>query len=84
MANIKTAISLQGSLFEQAVKLARRMKVSRSRLFALALEDFIQRHNNHLLLEEINRAHEGAPELAEKKHLQKMRHIQRRMVKGEW
>ena len=84
MANIKTAISLQGSLFEQAVRLARRMKVSRSRLFALALEDFIQRRNNQLLLEEINRAHMDEPDLEEKRTLERMRRIQRRMVKGEW
>ena len=31
---VKTAISLDGGLFRQAQRLARRMKVSRSRLFA--------------------------------------------------
>ncbi len=47
------------------------MKVSRSRLFALALEDFIQRRNNQLLLEEINRAHMDEPDLEEKRTIQK-------------
>ncbi len=37
MQNVKTAISLQKSLFEQAENLARRMKISCSRLFVLAL-----------------------------------------------
>ena len=42
MENIKTAISIEKSLFTQANALARKMKVSRSRLFVLALEDFIR------------------------------------------
>ena len=42
MANIKTAISLQESLFAQAEDLARDLNVSRSRLFVLALENFIR------------------------------------------
>ena len=39
MASIKTAISLQQSLFEQVDTLARELQVSRSRLFALAIEE---------------------------------------------
>ncbi len=51
MANIKTAISLPEPLFEQAEALAHEMNVSRSRLFSLALEDFIRRHENKQLIE---------------------------------
>lgn len=58
MATVKTAISLQESLFEQAEALASEMKVSRSRLIAIALEEFIRRHQNRLLLEKINAAYE--------------------------
>jgi metal-responsive CopG/Arc/MetJ family transcriptional regulator len=43
MENVKTAVSIRKSLFEQAENLARKMKVPRSRLFALALEDYIRR-----------------------------------------
>lgn len=83
MANVKTAISLQKSLFEQAETIARDMKVSRSRLFILALEDFILRHQNRQLFEEINRACGDAPDSAERKRLRKMRRQHRRIVEGE-
>ncbi len=62
MATVKTAISLQESLFEQAEALAAKMKISRSRLIAMALEEFISRHQNRLLLEKINAAYEGISE----------------------
>ena len=58
MANIKTAISLQKSLFEQVDILAHEMKVSRSRLFVLALEDYVRRYQNRQLLEKINQAYQ--------------------------
>jgi len=53
MENVKTAVSIQKSLFEQAKDLARKMKVSRSRLFVLALEDYIRRQQNRELLAQI-------------------------------
>ena len=74
MASIKTAISLQGSLLEQVDALARELDVSRSRLFVLAAEEFIQRHKNQKLLEAINAAYDDSPDEDEQAVLQKMRH----------
>jgi len=84
MTHIKTAISLQKPLFEQVNALAREMKVSRSRLFVLALEDFIRRYQNQQLLEKINTAYEDAPDPNEEFRLRQMRHHQRQIVEGEW
>jgi len=84
MANIKTAISLQKSLFEQVEILAREMKVSRSRLFVLALEDYIRRHQNQQLLERINKAYQEAPDATEQKRLRKMRRQHRKTVEDQW
>lgn len=84
MANIKTAISLQKSLFEQIEILAREMKVSRSRLFALALEDFVRRYQSQQLLERINQAYQDAPDATEHKRLRQMRRQHRKVVEGEW
>ena len=84
MANIKTAISLQKSLFEQVETLAREMKVSRSRLFALAVEEFVRRYQNQLLLEKINQAYANSPDPTEQKRLRKTRRQHRRIVEGEW
>lgn len=85
MTNIKTAISLQKSLFEQVETLAREMKVSRSRVFVLALENFIREYQDRLLFEKINKAFEDTPpDKSERKHLQQLRRHHRRMVEGEW
>ena len=84
METIKTAISIQKSLFEKAEDLARKMKVPRSRLYALALQDYLRRRENVNLLAQINAAH--ADELAgsEKNLRQKSKRTHRRLVEGEW
>jgi hypothetical protein len=84
MTNVKTAISIQKSLFEQAEALAHAMNISRSRLFALAVEDFIQRYQNQRLLEQINAAYEDAPTPEEQALLRRMRRQHRQMVESEW
>ena len=47
---IKTAISVDEALFEKAKTLARELDISRSRLFALAVQEFIEKHENQHLL----------------------------------
>jgi metal-responsive CopG/Arc/MetJ family transcriptional regulator len=84
MANIKTAISIEKTLFEQAESMAREMKVSRSSLFALALQDFIRHHQNMELLRRINEACEDVPDANEQERLHKMFRKQRKMVEREW
>jgi metal-responsive CopG/Arc/MetJ family transcriptional regulator len=51
---MKTAISLSDSLFEVAEQTAQYMGINRSRLFGLALEDYIARHNGDLITEKLN------------------------------
>ena len=84
MANVKTAISIQQPLFEQAEALARELHISRSRLFALAVEDFMQRYENQRLLERINDAYADTTTPEEQALLRRMRPQQRQMVEGEW
>ena len=84
MANIKTAISLQKSLFEQVDILAHEMKVSRSRLFVLALEDYVRRYQNRQLLEKINQAYQDPDDATEQKRLRKTQRLHRKVVEGEW
>jgi len=84
MQNIKTAVSIHKSLFEQAEKIARKMKVSRSRLFALALEDYIHREQNRELLTKINAAYADEPDANEQTLRRKARRTHRRIVRGEW
>ncbi len=84
MANVKTAISLQQPLFEQIDALAQELHISRSRLFVLAFEAFIQRHQNRQLLEAINEAYGDLPDPEEQALRDRMRQQHRRMVDGQW
>jgi metal-responsive CopG/Arc/MetJ family transcriptional regulator len=42
---MKTAISIADSLFETIEKTAKKMGISRSKLFSLAVKEFLQEHN---------------------------------------
>jgi predicted transcriptional regulator len=84
MDAIKTAVSVNKILFEQAEELAREMNVSRSRLYTLALEEYIRRRENQALLEQINAAYAGEADAEEEAALAQMRRLQRRTVEGEW
>lgn len=82
--NVKTSISIQQSLFEQAEALAKEMHISRSRLFMLALEDFVHRYQSRQLLERINAAYDDVPTSSEKKLQKHMRKLHKKMIEGEW
>ncbi len=66
MATVKTAISLSQPLAKRVDAWARRMKVPRSRLCAMALEDFLRRQENKELVRRINEAYSDAPDQEEK------------------
>ncbi len=83
MANVKTAISIPAPLFAKVERAAKEMDVSRSELFALAVEDYLRQRENRRLLKKIDTACDGGSQqdetyrtLARKSH--------RRTVEGEW
>jgi len=84
MTNIKTAISIDKPLFEEVEALAKELDVSRSRLFSLAVEDFIQRRKNRELLDAINTAYQDSPDLEEEQITLQMKSSHRRLVNGSW
>ena len=84
MANVKTAISIDRTLFEQVNKLADELNVSRSHLFVLAVEEFLQRYENQRLLEQLNQAYDDLPLPEEERILEGMRLSHRQLVEGEW
>ena len=51
---MKTALSLPDSLFRSANRLARRLGMSRSRLFATAVAEFIAKHREDKVTERLN------------------------------
>jgi metal-responsive CopG/Arc/MetJ family transcriptional regulator len=84
MEYIKTAISVQKSLFEKADSLARQMKVPRSRLFVMALEEYIQRQQSQELLEKINAAYADEPDPAELVLREKSLKAYRETLEDKW
>lgn len=81
---IKTAISLEESLFERVDALAKELNISRSYLFALAAQEFIERHENQHLLEATNAAYDDLPDPYEQALRQEMRAKHRQLVEGDW
>ena len=55
---MKTAISLSDSLYERAEEMALYMGITRSKLFAMALEEFISKYNEKMITEKINEVYE--------------------------
>lgn len=73
MENVETAISLPESLFEQSEIIADEMHVSRSRLIAIALEEFICCYQTRKLQEKIRRIPSDNPNLQEQSLIKIMR-----------
>jgi metal-responsive CopG/Arc/MetJ family transcriptional regulator len=84
MANVKTAISINQTLFDQVNRLADELDVSRSHLFVMAVEEFIQRYENQELLDQINRAYDDLPLGGEEQLQRALRRHHRNLVEGEW
>ncbi|WP_243369752.1 hypothetical protein [Geotalea sp. SG265] len=84
MQAIKTAISIDKELFDQAENIARSMKVSRSKLFVIALQDFIEHQKNRELLVQINAAYADEPDETEQTLRHKSRRQHRRILEREW
>lgn len=81
---IKTAISIDESLYRQVQKLAGEMEISRSQVFAVALRYFLRQRQNRMLLDELNRAYAEPPSASEKRVQRAWRRRHRRSVEREW
>lgn len=84
MATIKTAISLDEPLLVRIDEAARALAVPRSRLLALAAEEFLERHDNARLLSQLNLAYSDEPTPDELRLRQAYRDKRRGRADGEW
>jgi metal-responsive CopG/Arc/MetJ family transcriptional regulator len=78
---MKAAISLPDDLFDAADTLAGRLGVSRSRLVALALAEFIAKHRSSKVTERLNDVYTAEASKVDKP-LQRAQH--RAVGKTEW
>ncbi len=81
--SVKTAISLQEDLFKEVNRLASELHVSRSKLFVLAVQDYIKKEESKNLLNQINNAFCDAPNSDEITVQSKMRAKQAKKLKSE-
>ncbi len=56
---MKTAISIPDPVFRSAEALARRLKISRSQLYANAVAEFVAKHRRNQLTRQLNEAYSG-------------------------
>lgn len=84
MLAVKTAISIQKPLFKEAEIIAQSMNISRSRLFVIALQDYIDRKKNRELLAQINSAYSDEPDDSELTLRTKSARLHKRIVGNEW
>ena len=84
MPYIKTTISIEKPIFDQVNDLAKNMNISRSRLFVIAAQEYIQRHTNIELLQAINEAYDDLPDDDPKivDKIMRPRHL--KIVKDQW
>ncbi len=84
MATIKTAISIQKSLFEQVNSLAEELQMPRSQLFVLAIEEFIKRYQNRKMLKVLNEVYADAPDPNEEALREGRRQQHKQLLEGQW
>jgi hypothetical protein len=59
--DMKTAISLPDNLFKAAERLAGRLRLSRSELYQRALAEYLARHDEAIVTEQLDRVYGPAP-----------------------
>jgi hypothetical protein len=81
---MKTAISIDGGLLQEADETARLMGLSRSRLFALAVGDFLQRQRREQMLLRLNEVYGDGAAPGERALLKGIKATVRRTIKDRW
>jgi predicted transcriptional regulator len=81
---MKIAISIDDSLLQAADETARTMGLSRSRLFALAVDEFLQRQQREAMLLRLNEVYAKGSEPAEKRPLNGIKLKFRATLKDHW
>jgi metal-responsive CopG/Arc/MetJ family transcriptional regulator len=84
MPSVKTAVSLPESVFKQVEALAEELRVSRSRLLLMAIEQFTERRRNKELFEALSRAYTEPPTSEERRLLRAAKRYHRLRDKEEW
>ena len=80
MPGVKTAISLDEELLIKVNRLANDLHVSRSKVFTLAVQDYLKKQENQSLLAQLNEAYEDFPGEEEREISRSMRIKQKKLL----
>jgi metal-responsive CopG/Arc/MetJ family transcriptional regulator len=81
---MKTAISINDGLLREADETARLMRLSRSRLFALAVAEFLKQRRREEMLLRLNEVYANGVDPAEKRLVARIKNKLRPAVKDRW
>ena len=81
---MKTAISIDDDLLRAADDAAQRLGLSRSRLFSVAVGDFLERHRKDDMLRRLNEVYAHGADAPEKRLVRKMKTRFRQTIKDRW
>ena len=87
MAHVKTAISLDETLFREAEEWAEKLGFSRSQLFAKAVAEYIREREDEDLVRRLNEAHADGLDEEEQEQLDRVWAYQARLLEetgNEW
>jgi metal-responsive CopG/Arc/MetJ family transcriptional regulator len=80
---MKTAISVEDELLLQADRTAKQMGLSRSRLFSIALADYLRHRRQEEMIEQLNRVY-AEPDPSEAVMVAKMKAKFRATIRDRW
>ncbi len=83
MPGVKTAISLDEELLKKVNRLSNDLHVSRSKVFTLAVQDYLKKQENQSLLAQLNEAYGDSPREEEKGISTSMRIKHSKMIEQE-
>jgi metal-responsive CopG/Arc/MetJ family transcriptional regulator len=83
LAAIKTAVSVPEAVLEQAEALTHDMEVPRSRLFTLALQEYVKREETRRITQALNEVYSEPPDEEEKATLRQMWQLFQEVLRNE-
>lgn len=83
MPGVKTAISLDQGLLIKVNRLANGLHISRSKVFTLAVQDYLKKQENQSLLAQLNEAYEDFPSEEEREISKSMRIKHNKIIEQE-
>jgi metal-responsive CopG/Arc/MetJ family transcriptional regulator len=84
MPFVKTGLSIDKQLFKKADEIALKLDISRSKLYQLALEDYIRQYENNQILEKINSTYSDKTTSEENKFQNRMKIYHKKTMENKW